>query len=142
MKAGMQRFGTKGVNEVSNELKHLHICNKFEALDPHNLSKEEYFEVLESQLFLKYKRGKTTKGRTVYSGNEKHRTIDKEDAASPTTSIESVILPSKIDAEESKYVEIVDTPNILIQTRIEDEEDKVIIHMRGKLDELLIIPPQ
>ena len=51
----MKIFGTRGVDAVSNELKKLHLYNTFEPLDPHTLSKEEYDEVLESHLFIKYK---------------------------------------------------------------------------------------
>ena len=77
MKAGMKIFGTRGVYEDSNDLKHLHIRNKFKTLYSWTLSKEEYNELLESHLFLKDKIYKTIKVIMVYGGNKQHDTIDK-----------------------------------------------------------------
>ena len=36
----------------------MHLRNKFETLEPHTLSKEENYEVLESDLFIKDKKEK------------------------------------------------------------------------------------
>ena len=57
----------------------------------------------------------------VCGDNKKRFTIDKEDDTSPTAALESVILTYTIDTEEGKDVEIIDTTNKFIQTRIEDE---------------------
>ena len=77
MKAGMKIFGTRGVNAVQNDLKHFHLCNKFEPLYPHTLIKEGYDEVLESHLFIKYNRDKISKRIMVDGDNKKCITIDK-----------------------------------------------------------------
>ena len=51
----------------------------------------------------------------MVSGNNKQRvTIDKEDATSPTTVIESEPLTSKIDTEEGRDVTIIYMPNTFI----------------------------
>ena len=57
----------------------------------------------------------------VCGDNKKRFTIDKEDDTPPTAALESVILTYTIDTEEGKDVEIIDTTNKFIQTRIEDE---------------------
>ena len=57
----------------------------------------------------------------VSSGNKQRGAIDTEDATSPTTALESVLLTSTIYIEEGSYVVIIDIPNAFIQTRIEYE---------------------
>ena len=139
IKIVMKIFGTIGVNSFSNEIKHMHICNTFEPLDPITLRKEEYYEVLDSHRFLKDKREKNVKGIILYSGNKQRVTIDKEYSAYPTAALESVFLTSANDAEEVRYVEFFDITKAFIQTSIEYEEDKVILCIRGNIPEILMI---
>ena len=89
-------------------------------------------------MFLKQKRDETIKGRMVAGGNKQRGTIDKEDAASPTAALESVLLTSTVDDEEEKDVAVIDIFNAFIQTRIKNDEDKVILRLRRKLANLLI----
>ena len=49
-----------------------------------------------------------------------------------------MLLTSTIDAAEERYVAVIDIPNAFIQTRIENDEDKVVLRLRGKLADLLI----
>ena len=74
----------------------------------------------------------------VDRGNKQRGTIDKEDATSPTAALESVLLTSTIDAAEERYVAVIDIHNAFIQTRIKNDEDKVVLFLRGKLADLLI----
>ena len=48
-------------------------------------------------------------------------------------------LTSTIDAEEGRDTDIIDIPNALIQTSLENKEDKVILHIGGKLSKILIM---
>ena len=74
----------------------------------------------------------------MVAGVDKQRgTVDKSDAASPTAALESVLLTTNIDAKEGRDVAIVDIPNAFIATRIDNEGDKVIMHLRGRLAELM-----
>jgi hypothetical protein len=63
----------------------------------------------------------------VAGGNKQRGTIDKEDASSPTAALESVLLTATIHAKEGRDVATVDIPNAFIQTRIENDEDKVVL---------------
>ena len=74
----------------------------------------------------------------VAGGNKQRGTIDKEDAASPTAAIESVLLISTIDAAEERDVAMIDILNDFIQTRIKNDEDKVVSCLRVKLADILI----
>ena len=118
MKEGMRQWGEPATEAVSTELEQIHYHNTLEPANHRSLSKEEYEKVLESHLFLKQKRDKTTKGRMVAGGNKQRGTIDKEDVASPTSALESVLITSTIDAAEERDVAVIDIPNDFIQTRI------------------------
>ena len=60
----------------------------------------------------------------------------KEDAASPTASLESIVLTRLIDAKETREVATCDTPNAFIQTDMSD--DPVLLRLCGKPAELLV----
>ena len=52
----------------------------------------------------------------VAGGNKQRGFISKEEAHSPTTSLESVVLTSVIDAFEGHTVACFDIPNAFVQT--------------------------
>jgi hypothetical protein len=138
MKAGMKEFKERGEDAVSKELSQLHFRDTFEPINPKDLTDEERQEVLESHLFLKEKRDATVKGRMVAGGNKQRGKIDKLDASSPTAALESVLLTAVIDAREGRDVAVIDIPNAFVQTRLEDDADKAIMRLRGKLAELMV----
>jgi hypothetical protein len=74
----------------------------------------------------------------VAGGNKQHGTIDKQDASSPTAALESVLLTAVIDAKEGRDVAVIDIPNAFVQTRLENEKDKAVMRLRGKLAELMV----
>ena len=45
---------------------------------------------------------------------------------------------STIDYAEESYAAVIDIPNAFIQTSIKNDEDKVVLRLRGKLADLLI----
>ena len=102
MKAGMKRWGRPATKSVSNELQQLHFSDTFEPVNHKTLTKTEYDAVLESHLFLKQKLDDPIKVRLVDGGNKQHGTINKEDAASPTDALESILLTATIDAKETE----------------------------------------
>jgi len=58
-------------------------------------------------------------------------------------STESVLLTAIIDAKENRDVAIVDIPNACIQTVVGDEQDRVILRIRGVIvDMMLKIAPK
>ena len=138
MKAGMKQFKQRGEDAVSKELSQLHFRDTFEPINPKDLTSSERKEVLESHLFLKEKRDATVKGRMVAGGNKQRGKIEKLDASSPTAALESVLLTAIIDAHEGRDVAVIDIPNAFVQTRLENDADKAIMRLRGKLAELMV----
>ena len=137
MKAGLREWGKDAEKAVFDEMKQLHVRRTFVPKHWHQLKKEQRARVLEAHLFLKQKTDGTIKGRAVAGGNKQRDYISKEDSSSPTVATESVLLTAVIAAEERRDTVVVDIPNAFIQTRVEREEDKVIIRVRGYLVDVL-----
>jgi hypothetical protein len=89
-------------------------------------------------MFLKHKRDGKIKGRTVVGGNKQWDYISNEDASSPTVATESVLLSCIIDAEEERYVAVVDIRNAFVQTQVENKKDVAFIKIRGILVDILV----
>ena len=133
---GYKVLGDSGRKAAFNEVDQLHKRGVFEPINPSKLSKAERAKVLESLIFLTQKRDGSSKARTCVNGSPQRLWMNKEEAASPTVLLESVLLTSVIDARENREVATVDIPNAFVQTDMDDE--KVVMKMRGKLAELLV----
>jgi hypothetical protein len=142
LEAGLQHWGDRGYDAAYAEMKQLHMRDTFSPKHWEELSPLQK-TILESHMFLKEKRDKMIKGRTVAGGNKQRDYILKEDVSSPTVSTESVLLSCIVDAQEERDVAVIDIPNVFIQTRVKRKEDKVVIKLRGVLvDILLDIAPE
>ena len=134
----LKEWGDEAYKAAYSEMKQLHFRNTFKPKHWRELSSEQKMMVLESHMFLKQKRSGEIKGRTVAGGNKQRDYISKEDASSPTVATESVLLTCIVDAEEEREVAVVDIPNAFVQTRVEDEKDRVHIKIRGVLVDILV----
>jgi hypothetical protein len=74
----------------------------------------------------------------IAGGNKQRVKIEKLDASSPTAALESVLLTAIIDAHEGRDVAVINIPNAFVQTRLEDDADKAIMRLRGKLVVLMV----
>ena len=136
LKEGLKMFKQLGINATMEELQQLHLRDSFEPMIPKEMTRQEKHEALESLMFLKKKRCGRIKGRTCADGRPQQKCIPKEDAASPTVSLEGVLLTAVVDAEEGRDIAVVDIPNAFVQTK---NVDKVTMKMRGKLAELMVL---
>lgn len=66
--------------------------------------------------------------------------IAPTDVSSPTVTAEADMLTCVIDAQENCNVAVVDIPNAFVQTVVseEDEEHRVMVHIRGPLVDILV----
>ena len=101
---------------ASTELSQLQFFDAFYPVDLNKLNRQEYDQFLESTLFLKGKIDATIKGRMVANVNKQRGTIPKDDATSPTSALESVLLTTIIDAKEGQDMSIFDIPNTFVKT--------------------------
>ena len=95
---------------------------------------------MESLIFLVEKRDGIIKARTCANGSTQRIHCDKEDSASPTASIESIMLTSLIEAAEGRDIATVDLPNAFMQTDVglDKDGDNIVMKVRGPLVKMLV----
>jgi hypothetical protein len=135
MKKGIQVFGKQGTDAVLKELKLLHDKNTFEPVDPVTMAPEDRRSALPCLMYLTEKRNGTIKVRGCADGRKQRLYTAKEDASSPTVSIEAVMLSCTIDATEGRDVATVDIPGVFLHA----DKDKVLMKLEGTMAELLIV---
>jgi hypothetical protein len=74
-------------------------------------------------MFLEEKRDGTVKGRMVYNGKPTREWLLREDSASLTAALESIMLAAVIDANEERDVMTCDIPNAFIQALMPEVKD-------------------
>ena len=77
----------------------------------------------------------------VYNGKPSREWLTREDAASPTASLESIMITGVIDAKEERDVMTADVPNAFIQApmpEVKPNEDRVIMKITGVLVDMLV----
>ena len=134
LKKGLDVFGEKGRDAVIAELTQLHNRDVLEPIPHESLSTDDRRQALPYLMFLKEKRSGQIKGRGCADGRRQRLYTSKEEASSPTVSIEAVILTSTIDAAEGRDVATVDIPNAFMQAEM---DDTVYMRIDGKMAELL-----
>ena len=143
LKKGLEKFGERGDKAAYAEMEQQHLRNSFIPVLPKDISPEKRKRVLESLMLITEKDNGEVKGRNCANGSTQRQHIKKEETASPTVKLESIFLTAVIDAKEGRDIATVDIPNAFIQTKVEKEEDKVIMRMRGRLAEYLeMIAPE
>jgi hypothetical protein len=106
-----------------------------------SLTESEKEKALEALMFLTEKRDKSIKGRMVANGKPTRVHHTREEATSPTASLEGIFLTAAIDAKEKRDVMSTDIPNAFIQANIpkaKDGKDRVIMKLTGPLLEMLV----
>ncbi len=83
-----------------NKMTQLHIMDTWTAMDPAKLTREDRMKALSSLLFLKEKQTGKIKGRACVNGAPQWAYIPKEEAASPTVSMESTFIAVTIAAHK------------------------------------------
>jgi hypothetical protein len=92
-------------------------------------------------MFLGEKQCGTVKGRMVYNGKPTREWLSREDSASPTAVLESIMLTAVIDAHEECDVMTCDIPNAFIQAlmpEVKDGDERVMMKISGVLVYMLV----
>ena len=109
-----------GKKAAHKEMDQLHQRNCFYPMAIADLTPDEHRKAVEALMFLTEKRDGTIKGRMVYNGKPTREWLSREDSASPTASLESILITAVIDAHENRDVMTADVPNAFIQTFMPD----------------------
>ena len=131
------KFGESG-REVANAK----LCERtaFVPLHPEEMSAAERCKTLESLIFLVQKRDRRIKARTCTNGSTQQVCLFKEEVASLTESVESILLIAVIDAMEQRCVATVNIPQAFIQTDVNDNKDGdwITLKMKGPIADVLV----
>ena len=135
LKPGLRKFGARGQTAAVKELTQLHIMDTWMPMAADKLSREQRMKALSSLLFLKEKRTGDIKGRACINGAPQRAYIPKEDAASPTVSIESTFITATIAAKEGRRIRCYDVPRAFVNTDIDED---VIMVLKGELADMMV----
>ena len=137
----MKKFGEKGHKASSSELEQLHHRKCFYPVSVKGMTGNERLKAQMAMMLLTEKRCVKIKGRMVFDGRKTREWITKEDSASPTATLEGILLTLTIDAHENRDVMSADVPNAFIQTEmpeIKKGEERVMMKIIGVLVDMLI----
>ena len=134
-------FGEHGHEAATKEMDQLHRRNCFTPISVKDMTSTERRKAMGALMFLTEKRDKSVKGRMVYNGKQTREWLTREDSASPTAALESIMLTAVIDAHEGRDVMCADIPNAFIQAEmpdISDGEERVTMKITGVLVDMLV----
>ena len=91
-------------------------------VDPESMTPHQKSEALNSLIFFTEKRGGYVKLRMCDNGNKQRRCTGykKEDSASPTVSLEEVVLTAAIKARELRHIACFDIPGAFLHAKCKD----------------------
>ena len=107
------------------------VHGKLEKLTPLQIKR-----AMRSVTFLTEKRDGTIKTRNCIDGRSMRAWMPKDDTASPTVRLASLMTTPRIDAHENRDVATMDMPNAFIQTNLTGET--VIMKVKGELVGILM----
>ena len=97
-------------------MKQLHDMCTFTPINGSDLTKKERADAIASLMFLTEKRDGRIKGCACADGRKQREHIKKEDAASPTAALESILITSTIAAHERRDLATIDIPGAYLHT--------------------------
>jgi hypothetical protein len=134
-KAGVKRYGDSAVNAIVQECAQLDEKGAFKPRTLEELTTVERKRALRAITLVKEKRCGKIKGRTVANGKDQREYIAREDATSPTVSIEALMISIAIDAKEERDVATADVEGAYLHA---DMDDTVIVFFEGDMVDYMV----
>ena len=97
---GLKVFGRKGHEASAKEINQLYQRNCFSPISVASMTTRERRKAMMALMFLTEKRDSTIKGRMVYNGKPTREWLSREDSASATAALGSIMLTAVIEAHE------------------------------------------
>ena len=138
LQKGLKLFGDRGHKASAAEMEQLHVRKCFKPVLVSTLSQIERKRAQIAMMLLTEKRCGKIKGRMVFDGRKTREWITKEDSASPTATLEGILLTLTIDAKEKRDIMSADVPNAFIQTEMPQGKERVMMKITGVLVDMLV----
>ena len=133
-KPGIKKHGEEAVSAILKEFGQLEHMKTFKPRHKHSLTREPISRAMRIITMIKEKCRGVLKGRSCVDGRPQWVYISEEEAASPTTALESLLITLLIDAWEGRDVATADVVGAYLNAYM---EDFVIVKLVG--DEVDII---
>jgi hypothetical protein len=133
---GMKRFGEKAVAAIFKEYNQLNDMMVVGRIDPDELRAQHKCDALRAVNLINEKRCGRVKGRTCADGSKQKAYIPREEATSPTVSMEALTTSLVIDAHEKRAVAIFDVPGAYLNADMPDNKF-VILKLEGKFVDIM-----
>jgi hypothetical protein len=134
-KKGLKLFGERAAMAIITEFKQLHKKSVFKLVHMNSVSYEEQKKALRAITLVQEKQCSKIKGHTVADGSTQCTYINAEEAASPTVSLEALMITSTIDASKHRDVATADISSAFLQA---DIDELVLVMFEGVMVDLLI----
>ena len=123
-----------------SEMKQLDDDEVYTLIKVEELMQKERARAMESLLFVMEKRDGRIKGRFCANGSTQSKYVDRDEAASPTVTTESIFITSVIYTKQGRDVMTCDIPNTFVQTDIEEAlaGERIIMNIKGALTTILV----
>jgi hypothetical protein len=138
---GLKVSGQKGHDASMKEMNQLYRRNCFTLVSIKKMTQAEERKAQQALMFLGEKRDGTIRGSMVYNGKPMREWLSREDSASRTAALESIMLMAVIDAHEGRNVMTCDIPNAFIQAlmpEVKDGNERVMIKITGVFVDMLV----
>jgi hypothetical protein len=123
---GIKLFGERAVAAMFKEYKQLDDLTVFGRLDPESLTHEQKHKALRAINLIKEKRCGKIKGRTCADGSTQRKYVPREEATSPTLSLEALMALLLINAFEERDTAVFDVPGAYLHAQIPDDKFAVL----------------
>ena len=134
VKEGVRRHGQKAVNAVLSEFAQLNDKDIFTPVSAKSMTSSDKREALNLITLVKEKRNGKIKGRACADGRKQRRYISKEEVASPTVQLHSLLLSLAIDARERRDIATADVVGAYL---LVDMNDFVIVKVTGEAIDMM-----
>ena len=87
-------------------------------------------------MILSQKKSGVVRGRLAYNGRPTRNWVSREEASSPTASMEGIFLTATVDAHQKRDVMTLDVPNAYLHATVpvpEEGEDRITMKLTGIL---------
>ena len=139
---GKKLFGERAIASMLKEYQHMEDMAVVAMIDPDSLSAEQRKKALRTVNLIKQKRNKVLKGRLCANGSPHRRFVPREEARSPTISLEALMVSLMIDAYENRKVSIVDVPGAYLQTDIPEGKFVLLLLENEFVDIMCKVNPE
>ena len=119
---GQKLFGERAVAAMFKEYQQMEDMAVLELVNPDSLTSEQKYKALRAVNLIKQKRNLKIKGRMCANGAPHRKFVPREEARSPTISLDALVASMMIDSYERRKVAVFDIPGAYLQTDLPDDK--------------------